>query len=110
MRTRSRPIEPTSTMPLIRPWSMPSVTSEPSCRQLKLDLPSGAISDTRRGGHSDQYFLQWPPDSIEKRRLEFHIGRGTSKQTRHTLRIYYFWDEERRQVVVGWLPSHLDTR
>ena len=83
---------------------------EQKCRQLKLDLPSGAISDTRLGGHSDQYFLPWPPDSIGKRRLEFHIGRGTSKQTRHTLRIYYFWDDERRQVIVGWLPSHLDTR
>ncbi len=86
------------------------VEFETKCRALKLDLPSNAISDSRIGEHGDQYVLQWPLGSIYKRRLDLHIGRGTSKQTRHTLRIYFFWDDERHLVVVGWLPSHLDTR
>jgi hypothetical protein len=88
----------------------PKLDFENKCRALKLDLPSGAISDSRIGEQGEQYLLPWPPDSIYKRRLDLHIGRGTSKQTRHTLRIYFFWDDERRFVVVGWLPSHLDTR
>ena len=39
-----------------------------------------------------------------------HIRKGRDHDARHCLAIYFFWDEETRQVVVGWLPSHLDNR
>ena len=30
-------------------------------------------------------------------------------KTEHLVRIYFFFDDERRQIVVGSLPEHLDT-
>jgi hypothetical protein len=36
-------------------------------------------------------------------------GRNTRDPTR-CLRIYFFWDDEEEQAVVGWLPGHLESR
>jgi hypothetical protein len=38
-----------------------------------------------------------------------HVKKGNSREARNCLRIYFFWDEEREQVVVGHLPAHLTT-
>lgn len=42
--------------------------------------------------------------------LQFHVVRGNSREDRYCMRIYYFWDEDTNQVVVGWLPSHFSNR
>jgi len=42
--------------------------------------------------------------------LNLHLRKGTTKDDRYCLAIYFFWDDEKRRVVVGWLPSHLDNR
>ena len=40
-------------------------------------------------------------------RVEWHIKRGANtRNPRRCLRIYYFWDEETRQVVVASMPAH----
>jgi hypothetical protein len=39
--------------------------------------------------------------------LDVHLKKGTSRESRHCLRIYFFWDEDSDQVVVGHLPDHL---
>jgi hypothetical protein len=39
--------------------------------------------------------------------LEWHLKRGSDKNESTTMRIYYFYDEEDEQVVVGYLPGHL---
>jgi hypothetical protein len=44
------------------------------------------------------------------RELNRHLKGSNSRQEQYCLRIYFFWDTERGEVVVGWLPSHLDTR
>jgi hypothetical protein len=42
--------------------------------------------------------------------LARHLGRGPPRtDERAVLRIYYSWDEPRRRVVVGHLPTHLTT-
>ncbi len=41
--------------------------------------------------------------------LERHIKKGISRDPRECLRIYYAWDDDTRQVVVGHLTSHLET-
>ena len=69
------------------------------------DSPS--ISPTRVGEQGDEYFVQ---HHGQKRLLERHLKKGTSKETRLSFRFYFFWDDEEEQVVVGWLTSHLDTR
>lgn len=42
--------------------------------------------------------------------LDRHLKAGDSRDPRFCFRLYFFWDEESEQVVVGWLPSHLETR
>lgn len=58
----------------------------------------------------DSYFVQYPPGATQWKFLELHLKKGTSKDVRFCLRIYFFWDEEIQLVVVGWLPNHLDTK
>jgi hypothetical protein len=55
---------------------------------------------------------QWPEEyevlwGGEKRFLDMHLKRGTSREPRNCLRIYFFWDDESNQIVVGHVPGHL---
>ena len=45
-----------------------------------------------------------------RRFLDSHLRKGKAKDDELCLAIYFFWDDEKREVVVGWLPSHLDNR
>jgi hypothetical protein len=45
-----------------------------------------------------------------KRALDRHLKSGSSRDPRFCFRLYFFWDEDEQVVVVGWLPSHLDSR
>lgn len=42
--------------------------------------------------------------------MERHLKKGNSRDPRQCLRIYYAWDAEKEQVMVGALPEHLRTR
>lgn len=42
--------------------------------------------------------------------LDRHLKKGNSREPRFCFRLYFFWHQRSEQVVVGWLPSHLDTR
>ena len=45
-----------------------------------------------------------------RQRVEWHIKRGANtRDPRRCLRIYYFWDEDARQVVVASMPAHKRT-
>jgi hypothetical protein len=47
----------------------------------------------------------------DKQLLALHFKNGgNTRDPERCLRIYYFWDDESQQVVVGSLPGHLDTR
>jgi hypothetical protein len=39
--------------------------------------------------------------------LDLHLKRGSDHNEANTLRIYFFYDEDDEQVIVGHLPSHL---
>lgn len=71
---------------------------------------SPSISRERAGEEGDTYFVQYPSHTTSKRFLELHVRKGNTKHERYCLAIYFFWDDETQQVVVGWLPSHLDNR
>jgi regulator of replication initiation timing len=71
---------------------------------------SPSITWERAGEEGDTYFVQYPSHTANRRFLEWHIRKGKTKDDRHCLAIYFFWDDETRQVVVGWLPSHLGNR
>ena len=71
----------------------------------------GSIDPGRAGGFGDTYFVTYPIGSINKRFLESHLRcGGNTRDPKRCLAIYYFWDEDERQVVVGWLPGHLENR
>lgn len=74
---------------------------------LRLDK---SISRERAGEQDDEYFVKYPTSSTRSCFLEWHLRKGSSKDTRYCLGIYFFWDEDTQQVVIGWLPSHLSNR
>jgi len=42
-----------------------------------------------------------------RRTVDWHIKNGANtRDPRRCLRIYYFWDEDTRTVVIAWMPSH----
>jgi hypothetical protein len=69
-----------------------------------------ATSSDRAGEFGDEYYVEYPRGSNKRRLLEWHVTKGVSREPRFCLRIYFFWDEETRAVVVGHLPSHLETK
>lgn len=54
----------------------------------------------RTAGYSVQY-------EGESRVLYDHLKYGNGYDNANQIRIYYFWDEDRRRFVVGKMPSHL---
>jgi hypothetical protein len=76
---------------------------------LKIEC-SPSIARERAGEEGDTYFVQYPFHTTNRRFLDRHIRKGKTKDDRYCLAIYFFWDDETQQVVVGWLPSHLDNR
>lgn len=76
------------------------------CARLGLE-DSQTFSGQRWGEEGDTYIVNY---GGKKRLLDRHLKKGTSKDERYCFRLYYFWDEDNEQVVVGWLPSHLGTR
>jgi hypothetical protein len=78
-------------------------------QELGMDI-APTISETRAGEQGEEYKVIYPPGGQQRRLLELHLRKGSDRDTRFCLRIYFFWDEQLRKVVVGWLPSHLETR
>ena len=68
---------------------------------------SPSFSGARASEQGDEYFVQYKG---QKRPLDHHLKRSNARNERYAFRLYFFWDEETRQVIVGWFPSHLTTR
>jgi hypothetical protein len=76
--------------------------------ELGLEL-TNSITPARAGEQGDDYCVVYPSLG-ETQFLKHHLKKGTSRDERRCLRVYFFWDEIEKLVVVGWLPSHLGTR
>jgi hypothetical protein len=79
---------------------------ERQCRELGLS-EDPTFSGDRWGEEGDTYKVRY---AGRPRLLDRHFKKGNAKDERYCLRLYFFWDEDSEQAVVGWLPSHLDTR
>lgn len=78
-----------------------------ACKNVDSGLDEcGAITDVAAGMQGDEYYVQYRG---KRRKLERHLTKGSSKDKRYCLRIYFFWDDEEQYVVIGDLPHHLDT-
>ena len=71
---------------------------------------SGSIDKSRAGQEEEAYYVKYPVGTAKRAFLQYHIVKGTAHEDRFCMRIYFFWDDETGQVVVGWLPSHLSNR
>lgn len=72
-------------------------------------LPTGlrlefSVAPSVAGEQGDAYFVAW---AGRRRFLDSHLLKGGGRDERYCLRIYFFWDEESKRVVVGDLPRHL---
>ena len=75
-------------------------------RQLGLEC-SPTHSSTRAGENASDYFVTYEGRRME---IDMHLKGSSSRDPRYCFRLYFFWSESDRRVVVAWLPSHLDTR
>ena len=71
---------------------------------------SGSIDKCRAGQEGEAYYVNYPIGTAQRVFLQFHLERGNRHENRYCMRIYFFWDDDTNQVVVGWLPSHLSNR
>lgn len=70
------------------------------------------VEETQTIGASVGEFGQtyYVDHNSRKRFLAKHLKKGNARDPRHCFRLYFFWDDEDQQVVVGSLPEHLDSR
>lgn len=78
----------------------------------RLTLRNGfSISEEKAGEQGMTYFVPYPPRSGRTQFLRFHLRtKANTRDPRRCLAIYFFWDDDRKEVVVGSLPGHLDNR
>ncbi len=79
---------------------------ENACSALGL-TESASITANRAGEQGDTYVVNYAGRNTT---LDRHLKKGDSRDERYCFRLYFFWDDDSEQVVVGWLPSHLETR
>ena len=77
-----------------------------ACSDLNLE-ETQTFAGTRHGEHGDMYRVRYVGQS---HLLNRHLKKGNTHDVRRCFRLYFFWDDDSEQAVVGWLPSHLDTR
>ena len=73
------------------------------CAELGIE-EAPTIADTCAGEQGESYFVS---HHGKKYKLESHIKKGSSRDPKYCMRIYFFWSNEDEQVVIGWLPQHL---
>lgn len=66
---------------------------------------AGSVSPSIAGEQGDAYFVRW---GGRRRFMDLHLLRGGGREERFCMRIYFFWDDDSKKLVVGWLPSHLN--
>ncbi len=59
------------------------------------------------GQYSSDYEIIWGNKTVK---LKEHLGFGTSKDPRHTIRVAFFFDSSGKKVIVGYVGLHQQTR
>lgn len=65
--------------------------------------PTGDV--TRLMQYRAEYEVEWPRG--RNALLDMHLKKGAGRESRNCLRIYFLWDAESEQVIVGQLTEHL---
>lgn len=83
---------------------------EEGVKRLRLEYNSHSITQSRLGEFRDAYTINYRIGQSSQQVLGPHLKFGSTKDDRYCMRIYFLWDDDRQLVVIGHLPSHLDTR
>lgn len=83
---------------------------EEGIRHLRLEYNSHSIAQNRLGEFREAYTINYRIGQSSRQVLGPHLKFGSTKDDRYCMRIYFLWDYDRQLVVIGHLPSHLDTR
>ena len=59
-----------------------------------------------------EQFKEWYTTTVDDKTYELnaHIGKGNRYDQQHTIRIAFDWDDERQQVIVGYIGRHQRNR
>lgn len=83
---------------------------EEGVRHLRLEYNSHSIAQNRLGEFREAYTINYRIGQSSRQVLGPHLKFGSTKDDRYCMRIYFLWDDDRQLVVIGHLPSHLETR
>ena len=74
-----------------------------ACKELGVEItPTG--DEGTLGQWPDEYYVHYGGQRIF---LKMHLKKGTGSDPANCLRIYFFWDKQSKQVVIGSMPEHL---
>ena len=84
----------------------------PHFDKLLKESSSGWSYKTQQTDVTKEQFEQWYTTTVDGRRYDLgpHLGKGTSFDPQNTIRIAFAWDDERRQVVIGYIGHHQRNR
>ena len=77
-----------------------------ACLDLNIE-ETQTFAGTRYGEHGDMYRVRY---AGQPRLLDRHLKKGSTRDVRRCFRLYFFWDGDSEQAIVGSLPAHLETR
>ncbi|MCX7155215.1 MAG: hypothetical protein NTW45_02060 [Rhodocyclales bacterium] len=83
---------------------------EEGIKRLRLEYNPHSIAQNRLGEFRETYTINYRIGQSSRQVLGPHLKFGSTKEDRYCMRIYFLWDDDRQLVVIGHLPSHLDTR
>ena len=75
-------------------------------QELRLE-ETPCFAGDRAGEEGDNYWIRF---GSQKFLLDRHLKQGNTRDPRFCFRLYFCWDDETEQVIVGSLPGHLPTR
>ena len=94
-------------------WKMKTIGGQDHINEFRQKLEDLGLENSRTGEKTklhvqgDEFLVTWRGS---KRLLEWHLKNNVSRSPEKSFRLYYFWDDENQQTIVGSLPSHLRTR
>ena len=75
------------------------------CAELGLEHSSCFTDECKAKSFGDTYYRMY---NGKKTLMNFHFKGSSSRDKKYGFRLYYFWDSEIEQVVVGHMPTHLE--
>lgn len=77
---------------------------EKECQRIGVE-ESLSGSEASQGEEGEKYFV----NHFGRKRLDHHLKKGKAQNPKYCFRLYFFWDDENQEVIVGSLPAHLPT-